>query len=108
MLAQVDQTPSTDPIALGLRSVQDVGLERRLLTRSESLRATGTRTVVQTVRALSIEALDRIVQGLRSMPASRAASVRVMPSRALAIASNRRLARVSLSRAALWRRSDGE
>ena len=64
MLAQVDQTPSTDPIALGLRPVQDVGLERRLLTRAELLRATGTRAVMQTVRSLSVEALDGVVQGL--------------------------------------------
>jgi hypothetical protein len=44
--------------------VQDVGLERRLLAGSELLWAASARTVVQTVRALSIEALDRIVQGL--------------------------------------------
>ena len=64
MLAQINQTPGTDPIALGLRPVQNVGLERRLLTRAELLRPTGTRAVMQTVRSLGIEALDGIVQGL--------------------------------------------
>ena len=64
MLTQVDQTPGTDPIALGLRPVQNVGLERRLLTRVELFRATRAGPVMQTVRSLDIEALDRIVQGL--------------------------------------------
>ena len=64
MLAQIDQAPSTHPIALGLRSTQDVSLERRLLTGVELLRATGAGPVMQTVRSLGIEALDRIVQGL--------------------------------------------
>jgi hypothetical protein len=64
---------------------------------------------VQTVRALSVEAPDGIVQSL-TFHAGQAggASARVMPSSALAMASNRRLARVSLSRAARWRRSDAE
>ena len=64
VLAQVNQTPGANPIALGLRPVQDVGLERGLLTRTELLRATGARPVVQTIGSLSIEALDGIVQGL--------------------------------------------
>ena len=64
MLAQVDQTPGTDPIALGLRPVQDVGLERGLLAGSELFRATGAGPVMQTVRSLSIEALNGIVQSL--------------------------------------------
>jgi len=41
MLAQVSQAPGAHPIALGLRPVQDVRLERGLLTRAELFRATG-------------------------------------------------------------------
>jgi hypothetical protein len=64
MLAQVSQAPGTDPIALRLRAAQDMSFQRRLLTRSELFRSASARTVVQTVRALSIEALDGIVQSL--------------------------------------------
>src|SRR4051794_37213762 len=64
MLAQVDQTLGAHSIALGLRSMQDMRLERRLLARSELFRATGPGPVVQAVRTLGIEALDGIVRGL--------------------------------------------
>jgi hypothetical protein len=64
MLAQISQAPGAHPIALRLRPAQDVRPERRLLTRTELLRATGARPVVQAVGSLSIEALDRIVQSL--------------------------------------------
>jgi len=64
MLAQVDQPPGADPIALRFRPVQDVSPEGGLLTGTELLRAARTRPVMQTVRSLRIEALDRIVQGL--------------------------------------------
>ena len=64
MLAQVDQAPGAHPIALGLRPLQDVGFQRGLLTRAEVFRAAGAGAVMQTVRSLSIEALDGIVQGL--------------------------------------------
>src|SRR4051794_33911089 len=107
MLAQVDQTPGAHPIALGLRPVQDGGLERGLLTRAELLRAAGPGPVMQTVRSLGLEALDGIVQGL-TLHASRAASARVIPSSALAIARSRRTALGSRSRAARWRKSAGE
>jgi hypothetical protein len=107
MLAQVDQTPGAHPIALRLRPAQDVRLQGRLLTGTELLRATRARLVVQTVRTLSIEALNGIVQSLASMPASRAASARVMPSSASAMASNRSAARQSFSWAGRERRSDG-
>jgi len=64
VLAQIDQTPGAHPIALGFGSAQDVGLERCLPAGAELFRATGSGPVVQTVRSLSIEALDGIVQGL--------------------------------------------
>jgi hypothetical protein len=41
-----------------------VGFQRRLLARSELLRAASPVPVVQAVRSLSIEALDSIVQSL--------------------------------------------
>ncbi len=49
---------------LGFGFAQDLGLERCLLAGAELFRATGSGPVVQTVRSLSIEALDGIVQGL--------------------------------------------
>ncbi|EIM30276.1 hypothetical protein MicloDRAFT_00010810 [Microvirga lotononidis] len=60
--------PGAHPIVLGLRPVQDMGLESGLLTRAKLLRATGPRAVMQTVRSLGIEALDGIVQGLALYP----------------------------------------
>jgi hypothetical protein len=74
MLAQVSQAPGDHPIALRLRSTQDVGFQGRLLTGTELLRATSPGSVVQTVRTLSIEALNGIMQGLTLHAASRAAS----------------------------------
>ena len=64
IVTQIDQAPGADPIALGLRPAQDMGLERGLLTRAELFRATGPGPVMQTIRSLGIEALDGIVQGL--------------------------------------------
>ena len=64
MLAQIDQTPGADPIALRLWPVQDVRLQGRLLPAAELLRATGAGPVMQTIRTLGIEAPDGIVQSL--------------------------------------------
>jgi hypothetical protein len=108
MLAQVDQRPGAHPIALGLRPVQDVGLEGSLLTGVELLRATRPGPVMQTVRCLDIEALDGIVRGLTLHAGQPSGFGPGHASRVLAMASNRRLARVSLSRAVRWRKPDGE
>ena len=40
IVTQINQSPGADPIALRLRSPQDMGFQRRLLTGTELLRAT--------------------------------------------------------------------
>lgn len=64
MVTQLAHAHGAQPIALRLTSAQDTGFERCLLTRSELFRAVSARTIVQTMRDLSIEALDNIVNGL--------------------------------------------
>lgn len=110
MLAEIRQAPCTDPVPLRPGTAQDVCPERGLLTFAQPLGPAWTRLVVETVGSLGMEAQYRIAQARperRSIPASRAASARVMPSSALAMAKSRRAARRSLSRAARRRRSAG-
>ncbi len=68
MLARVSQAPGAHSIRLRLRSTQDMGLQRRLLTGTELLRPTGLGSVAEPVGTLDIETPDGIVPSLTLHP----------------------------------------
>ena len=68
VLAQVHQTPGADPIPLRPGTAQDVRLERGLLSLVQPLGPTWTRSIVEALGSLGVEAQHGIVQGLALHP----------------------------------------
>ena len=68
MIADVDEPPGTDPIAVGIRTAQHPGFERCLLAVAQPFRPARARPVVQIVRPFGIVADHRVAQRLPLHP----------------------------------------